>query len=96
MSGPKAGCPGWAGCPGHEPDVRGALASKNTLQRGFRGKNSVDFSDEIWGKVEEKRGTANPWNKFNKILPNQQITENFWGSFCGEFFEIGKNTTKTG
>ena len=54
MSGPGAGCPGRAGCPGHEPDVRGARASKNTLQKGFRDKNSVDFSDEIWGKVEEK------------------------------------------
>ena len=55
MSGPGAGCPGRAGCPGHEPDVRGARASKNTWQKGgLRGKNSVDFSGEIWGKVEEK------------------------------------------
>ena len=38
-----------------------------------------------WGNARSTRGTTNPWNKVNKILPNQQITKIFWGSFCGEF-----------
>ena len=98
MSGPGAGCPGRAGCPGHEPDVRGALASKNTLQRGFWGKNSVDFSDEIWGKVEEKldphvaqqiHGTNS--TKSCQINRSQKI---FGALFVGQFSKLGRTRQK--
>ena len=98
MSGPKAGCPGRAGCPGHEPDVRGALASKNTLQRGFWGKNSEDFSDEIWGKVEEKldphvaqqiHGTNS--TKSCQINRSQKI---FGALFVGQFSKLGRTRQK--
>ena len=98
MSGPGAGCPGRAGCPGHEPDVRGARASKNTLQKGFRDKNSVDFSDEIWGKVEEKldphvaqqiHGTNS--TKSCQINRSQKI---FGALFVGQFSKLGRTRQK--
>ena len=100
MSGPGAGCPGRAGCPGHEPDVRGARASKNTCKKGgLRGKNSVDFSDEIWGKVEEKldphvaqqiHGTNS--TKSCQINRSQKI---FFGAlFVGQFSKLGRTRQK--
>ena len=98
MSGPGAGCPGRAGCPGHEPDVRGARASKNTVQKGGRGKNSVDFSDEIWGKVEEKldphvaqqiHGTNS--TKSCQINRSQKI---FGALFVGQFSKLGRTRQK--
>ena len=84
MSGPGAGCPG------HVPDVQGARGRDELLAHG-------DFGAKIrrillrklgkrCGKARSTRGTANPWNKFNKILPNQQITENFLGLFLWGIF----------
>ena len=98
MSGPGAGCPGRAGCPGHEPDVRGARARKIPCNRWCLGKNSVDFSDEIWGKVEEKldphvaqqiHGTNS--TKSCQINRSQKI---FGALFVGQFSKLGRTRQK--
>ena len=98
MSGPGAGCPGRAGCPGHEPDVRGARARKNSLQPVVFGENSADFADENWGKVVEKldphvaqqiHGTNS--TKSCQINRSQKI---FGALFVGNFSKLGRTQQK--
>ena len=102
-----------AGCPGQGPDVRAGPDVRGTsrmsgvpepartrCKRGLRGKNWVDFSDEIWGKVEEKLDphVAQQIHGTNSTKSCQinRSQKNFGALFVGNFFEIGKNTTKTG
>ena len=86
MSGARAGCPG---CPSQQEHV---------AKGGFRGKDSVDFSDEIWGKVEEKldphvaqqiHGTNS--TKSCQINRSQKI---FGALFVGQFSKLGRTRQK--
>ena len=100
-----------AGCPGQGPDVRARPDVRGTgrmsgvpepartrCKGGFRGKNSVDFSDEIWGKVEEKldphvaqqiHGTNS--TKSCQINRSQKI---FGALFVGQFSKLGRTRQK--
>ena len=86
MSGARAGCPG---CPSQQEHV---------AKGGLRGKNSVDFSGEIWGKVEEKldphvaqqiHGTNS--TKSCQINRSQKI---FGALFVGQFSKLGRTRQK--
>ena len=100
-----------AGCPGQGPDVRAGPDVRGTSRmsgvpepgrtpcnRWCLGKNSVDFSDEIQGKVEEKldphvaqqiHGTNS--TKSCQINRSQKI---FGALFVGQFSKLGRTRQK--
>ena len=95
MSGLKAGCPGWAGCPGS-----GSVdeLEEHRVERSNPGQNSGDFVGGNWGKgggILDLPATHEIHGSNPTKLHHTNKSQKKLGLFCGAIFRLGRKTTKS-